>query len=137
MRILFLGILLAACSGSSGQSEVEKPDPNNQKDATDAPPQEPEATPEEKFQGQQAATCKAMCERITDCAVEDAKANMSPEELAKLDLENTVPKAVEECTNEYVSKDLSPRQVKIIRDCLAQETDCKAYLDCLSLAAKK
>jgi hypothetical protein len=139
MRILFLGIALAACSGGSSQTDVENPTPGDgETEQPTAVETEPEpVSPEEKFKGQQQTTCQAMCERVTDCAVEDARANMSAEELAKLDLENTVPKAVQECTEECVGKELSPRQVTVIRECLAEPTECNDFLTCLEQAQRR
>jgi hypothetical protein len=87
-----------------------------------------------KLKEQQEATCGPMCERITECSVEDARASMSAEELAKLDLEKTAPAHTEKCSADCNERDLSPRQIQTVRDCLSQPLECPAYLDCLDAA---
>lgn len=133
---LFLSFLLA-CSGSATQTEVVEPQKGR---AADEPaPDEPEEaslTPEEVFERQKHTTCEAMCTRITDCAVEDAKAKLTDEQLEELDLVRTAPKNIEECSAECGAQALSPRQVQVIRDCLGEESECSVFMTCLEKAAK-
>lgn len=131
--LVALSLSLLACSGSSGNKGSAEPkgDPVATDDSGTAAPQE---TPEEKFARQQGDTCNKMCQRLTDCSVEDAKATMTPEELEKLDLDATVPKAIEDCSQQCSGSPLSPRQVIAIRECLGQPTECSAFNECLGNA---
>jgi hypothetical protein len=97
--------------------------------ATDAQAQE---TPEAKFARQKDDAVDKMCQRLIDCSVEDAKREMPPEELAKLDLENTSRQALSDCNDAYGASAMSPRQVMTLRECLGQPTECPDFNACLA-----
>jgi hypothetical protein len=73
-----------------------------------------------------------MCERITECSVEDLRATKSEQEIAAMELDKIVPLHTAQCTESCNSRELSPRQIQVVRDCLGQPTDCTAYIDCLA-----
>ena len=96
--------------------------------ATDAQATE---SPEEKFDRQKTDAVGKMCERLIDCSVEDAKKQLPPEELAKLDIENTSKKAMAECNEAYGTAPMSPRQVVTLRECLGEPSECPDFNACL------
>ena len=77
------------------------------------------------------AACEALGPRITQCAIEDARATMSAEELAKLDLEKTAPAHTEEFVTACKQQQLSSRQVRVYEVCIAEESDCEPLMTCL------
>ncbi|HWM86161.1 MAG TPA: hypothetical protein VNO33_09995 [Kofleriaceae bacterium] len=126
--------LLAACSGGGG----------NEPAAPEVAPAEERTTvgggeqaKERKLRAAQDSAVAAMCERLVDCAVESAHANMSPEEVAKLDLEKTAPRLREECEDEGGRSSLSPRQVRVIQDCVTSAESCDRLQTCLEQAKKQ
>lgn len=129
-----LALALAACGGS--------PPPEEQGPDEEPHALEDERTPEERERAQklerlraaQESVCEKMCPEITGCAIEDARANMSEEELAKLDLENTAPRHTAQCKDECKASELSPRQVLAIQECLTQGGECRTFLGCLEKA---
>lgn len=126
MRVTIIAALLAiACSGSS--QDPEKPEP-----AT--PPPKTAETPEQKLYTSQLSACAAVCERLTDCAIADARANLSKEKLAELDLARTGPEHTRRCQDGCAQKTLSPRQIVVMRECVNGPAECPAYLDCLDRA---
>jgi hypothetical protein len=94
-----------------------------------------EETPEQKFARQQADAVNKMCQRVTDCAIEDAKKEMSPEDLADLEskMHAIVPKAVADCEQTYAAP-MSPRQVIDMRACLGEATECSVFGECVATA---
>ena len=115
------GLALAACGGT----EAAKPaQPADRKPAV---PQ---------LRQRQDAACQAAGTRITDCAVADALATMTPAELAREHMvgddlewkksENT-KHFVEACTK----AELSSRQVRVYEVCMHEASACDPYLDCL------
>lgn len=137
MRILStsacLALSLLACGGSSTSGQTE--DTTATPDVEPAP--EPEESPEAKLARQQTDAVDKMCQRITDCAIEDAKTEMTPEDLAELEsqLHAIVPKAVADCAQQYAAP-MSPRQVLSIRECLGEATECSVFGDCVSAAIR-
>jgi hypothetical protein len=77
------------------------------------------------------AACEELGPRLTSCAIADARATMSAEELAKLDLEKTAPAHTEEFIDECQRQQLSSRQVRVYEVCLREESDCEALIACL------
>lgn len=122
---------LLACGGSS-QTTSEEPKPGGSAGSADSG----ELSPEDRLYRSQLATCGPVCERITQCSVEQARANLSDAELAKLDLERTAPEHTRRCQRKCDASRLSPRQVKVMRQCVNGPQDCASYLDCLDAAKK-
>lgn len=124
--------LLLACGGSSSSTTTQEPAP-----AEPDPEAARRAESEQKLKAAQASAVHAMCERLVDCSVEDAKAEMSPEEVAKLNPEELVPRAQAECEAEYGQLELSPRQIKTIQRCVNEAETCPALNECLAGANKQ
>ena len=126
MRSIIIAALVAvACSGSN--KDPDQPEPAD-------PPPETTETPEQKLYKSQLSACSAVCERLTDCAVADARQNLSKEKVAELDLGNTAPEHTRRCQESCGQKTLSPRQIVVMRECVNGPTECPAYLDCLDRA---
>jgi hypothetical protein len=127
--------LLVACSGGDGASKETET------------PAEPQKTPEElkreeslrALRAAQESSVEAMCERLADCAVEDAQKNMSPEERQKGlgNVEELLPRYRAECEEEANRSDLSPRQVQTIQRCVTDETSCETFVPCLDQVQKQ
>ncbi len=127
-------VLLALCLACSG-GKASAPEPETPV-ATTRPESDKDRKRREalaRLKARQEAACEKVGSVITDCAVADARATLSPEKLAELDLERTAPrhraKFIESCT----ASDMSPRQVKVFESCLA-DTTCHVFLDCLDQA---
>jgi len=139
--LLLISLALVVCCGSSTPGDTEKPHGNDGGEGrVDDPPADPETVRRQenlrKLREAQEGGCLPMCERITECAVADARKNMSPEELAKLDLEKTAPQNTEQCTDSCNGSELSLRQVKVMYECLNLQGECPKYLACLDRIAK-
>lgn len=78
--------------------------------------------------------CAALGPRLTECAIADARATMTPEELAKLAIEETAPKHTEEFIDSCQAQALSSRQVRVYEVCLQEETACDPLIACLDNA---
>ena len=61
----------------------------------------------------------------------DAKATMSEEELAKLDLENVAPEHTRKFAAACKEPKLNSYQVRVYEVCHREETECDALLACL------
>ena len=128
LAIAMLLPLGVACSGTSAK------DGSTLGDGTAAP-----LSPEEqkrrdalaRLQTRQDATCESLGPRITQCSMDDARATMTPEQLAELDLEKTAPKHTAEFIDQCKSADYSPRQVRVMEVCQAEESECAPLLSCL------
>ena len=77
------------------------------------------------------ASCETLGPRLTACAVADARATMTADEVAKLDLEKTAPKHTEEFITSCKQQQLSSRQVRVYEVCLVEETACDPLISCL------
>tara|TARA_R110002096_G_scaffold77896_1_gene183103 strand:- start:601 stop:1044 length:444 start_codon:yes stop_codon:yes gene_type:complete len=128
--VLSASLLAGFALGCGGS---KKPAEQGSDDVVVAPVTDAQAeeSPEEKFARQKADAVGKMCERLIDCSVEEAKSQLPPEELAKLDLENTSKKALAECNDAYSASPMSPRQVVSLRECLGQPTECPEFNSCL------
>jgi hypothetical protein len=127
----------AACSGSEGGGkESETP-------AAGQPAKSPEESKreesEQKLRAAQESAVEAMCERLADCAVEDAQKTMTPAERKEKigNVEELLPRYRADCEEEANKSDLSPRQVKIIQSCVTEQKTCETFVPCLDQAQKK
>ena len=123
MRSLALVLLLAACGGSSAEPSAKEPTIA----PADAPP--PADDPDVKLRAAQDHAIEAMCERLVECAITDAKAAKDPE---VGDPEELRPKALAQCNSEYGQSSLSPRQIKTIQGCVNEARECPALNACLA-----
>lgn len=80
------------------------------------------------------AACEALGPKLTACAVADARATMSPEELAKLDVEKTAPVHTRKFIEQCQAQQLSSRQVRVYEVCLREESECEPLIACLDNA---
>ncbi len=124
-----LGAALLGCSGGGAESG----EPATGQGSAATPPPSPEA----KLRAAQESAIQAMCERLADCAADEARATMSPEEVAKLELDKTVPQLRAECEDEGMQNALSPRQVTVIQGCVNGSPTCDELNSCLDQARKK
>ena len=129
----FALIVAAACSGSDGGSKE-----------TETPPGPPAKSQEElkreeslrKLRAAQESAIEAMCDRFFDCAVEDTR-KTRPKELEGVNLEEMRSKHMAECEEEYGRNELSPRQVKVIQQCVNDAPSCDELQTCLQAAGKQ
>ena len=135
MRIAGIALSIVLVASCGGQKNGGATDTTN----TTTKPAEPSERDKAlaKLKRQQDATCGPMCERITDCAVEDARAKMSPKDLADLKLEQTAPMHTQKCVEDCEALDLSPRQIKTMRSCITDVEPCAEYAQCLKQAEPK
>lgn len=124
---LALALALAACAGKSQPSTVGNSDPPAA-DAT-APPDH-----RTELERRRDAACEQLGPRMTDCAIADARRTMTPEELAKLDVEATAPLHTREFVKDCQQQSLSSRQVRVYEVCLREETACEPLIACLDNA---
>jgi len=126
-------VSLLGCGGSpnSGQSSL-----SNTGDDTnsDAPPAE--ATDEQKIRRAQLGTCGPMCERLVDCSVQDLRNNKSEAEIAEMQLEQLVPRAIDDCNAKCSGATISPRQIRVVQECVNGPEECKDYVTCLDKAQR-
>lgn len=113
---------LAACS-SKGTSTTT---PDNRGGSDDDPRTE--------LERRRDAACEALGPRMTACAIADARATMTPEELAKLDVEATAAVHTREFVKSCQTQSLSSRQVRVYEVCLREETECEPLIACLDNA---
>jgi hypothetical protein len=112
-------ILLVACSSP------QKPDTGN----TDpVPVYKDSRTPIEKRRD---TACETIQPTLTTCAVADAKATMSPSELAKLKPDELVSAHKQKFLKECKGAPMSSRQVRVLEVCYKAETDCDPLAECL------
>jgi hypothetical protein len=125
--------LLIACGGSKPAQEEDDtlPDPGG---ATPGGGTDDEPMPETELKRRQYAACERIIPRLTECAVADAKANLPPEKLAELDLENTAPIHTRENLKKCKQGELSSRQVRVYEVCDREESECGPLTECLANA---
>lgn len=130
--VLLLGA--AACGG--GGSDASEPA------ATASPPAaQPEpsadAEAERKLRAAQDSAVAALCERLVDCAIEEARASMTPEQVAELDVEDTGARLRDKCQGEGATSTLSPRQIRVVQRCVNQPGTCDDLQACVEEAKKQ
>ncbi len=135
VTFLFLGVLtLAACGNKSGSGGGDTL-PDDLRTGSGAGSGSADGASE--LERRKGAACEELGPRLTECAVADARATMTPEELAKLDIENTAPVHTREFVKSCKGQTLSSRQVRVYEVCLREETECGALTACLENASPK
>jgi hypothetical protein len=127
--LLIAMLVLAGCPKKSAppvEDDDTLPDPPGKK-----PEPEPPA-PTTELQKRQYAACDRVIPRLTDCAVEDAKKNLSPEEAA--DAAEAAPIHTREYTRKCKNSYMSSRQVRVYEVCDREETECEPLVACLENA---
>lgn len=89
------------------------------------------AAPMTEIQRRQTAACQAVGPKLTECAIADAKASLSPEEFAKLKPEELATKHTESFIANCTKDSMSSRQVRVLEVCFKEETECAPLLTCL------
>lgn len=125
-------LTIAACGNKNkgGGDDDTLPDDLRGSGAATAEP-----APQTELQKRQAAACEQLGPRLTDCAIADARATMTPEQLAELDIEKTGPVHTREAIQQCKEQTLSSRQVRVYEVCMREETACDALTACLENAA--
>jgi hypothetical protein len=82
------------------------------------------------------AACEQLGPKLTACAVEDARANLTAGKSDKAQLErDTAPAVQHKNTEEFLkackATPYSSRQVRVLEVCFREETRCGPLLDCL------
>lgn len=122
IRPVVLSLLLAACGSSQKPAPIENREPG------------PPADTRTELERRRDAACETLGPRMTACAIEDARATMSAEELAKLDVEATAPIHTREFVKSCQAQALSSRQVRVYEVCLREERECDPLIACLDNA---
>ena len=118
----------AACSSSS------QPPPNNERSPTPSPVAHDTRTP---FEQRRDAACKQLAPKLTQCAVEDAKADLDAgKSSAQQYKQDTDPRVLAKNTEEFIDKctswrDMSSRQVRVLEVCYRDAPDCTQLRECL------
>jgi hypothetical protein len=115
---------LVACGGS-------KPEPTNPSgpgSADPVPVYKDSRTPIEKRRD---TACEAIQPKLTQCALSDAKATMSPKELADLKPEELLSSHKQKFLKECKGAAMSSRQVRVLEVCDHEETECGPVAECL------
>jgi hypothetical protein len=130
---VLLFIAIAAC-GNKAKSGGDDTLPDDLHANGNGGGGETAAPPATELEKRQAAACEQLGPRLTDCAIADARATMTPEQLAELDVEKTAPLHTRETVKACKAQDMSSRQVRVYEVCMREETACDALTACLENA---
>jgi hypothetical protein len=80
--------------------------------------------------------CTAAGERVTECAVADARTEHAAGRISKEKLDSITEAGIQKKnTEEFVKKcdvpEMSSRQVRVLEVCMKEEAECGPYLSCL------
>lgn len=84
------------------------------------------------------AACEAIAPKLTECAREDAAAELGAGKLKKADFDrDTAPEILRKNTEEFIAectawRDISSRQVRVLEVCFKAEPQCGPLRDCLA-----
>ncbi|HTJ47296.1 MAG TPA: hypothetical protein VL463_34590 [Kofleriaceae bacterium] len=119
MKLAILVVMLAACGGS-------KPAPANP-----TPPPDAAAAPADTAIHQRRdAACEALGPRLTQCAIDDAKARNDQEALK--DIDKVAPLNTKKFIEQCESSEMSSRQVRVLEVCGKEAPDCAELDRCLA-----
>jgi len=126
-RLALLAAVFFACGSPQTTTQAEDPPPDSRKQAI------------ERLDARQRQACQRMCPRLTECALEDAKANVSPADLKDgPSLEEIAPSHTAQCNSECNRTRLSLRQIRVYEGCMdKKQLDCGALVVCLEQAQSK
>jgi hypothetical protein len=124
--VLALAVLAPACSGGAREGTAQPAQPAQSRE-------DREAAALASLEKRQEAACEGVGKTLFACAVEDARASMSPDEFAKLEPEKLEPEYMSRFLDECLSSDMSPRQVDVYEGCL-QDKRCAVFVPCLDSA---
>lgn len=82
------------------------------------------------------AACETLGRRVTNCALDDTKADYAAGKVPKAQFEkDTAPGVLEKNTEKYVEEcthaSYSSRQIRVLEVCQKEETECEPLLACL------
>jgi hypothetical protein len=135
--LAILLLTIAACGGprrAAGDDDT-LPDPGGARPGGD--PDDGSAPAANELERRQHAACERIIPRLTECAVADARRQLSPEKLAELDLERTAPIHTREHLRKCKAAPMSSRQVRVYEVCDREETECEPLAECLMHAQPK
>jgi hypothetical protein len=118
----YLLVLLIACGGS------QHPDGAGPGNSDPVPVYKDSRTPLEKRRDD---GCEAIQPKLTQCALADAKATMSPKELADLKPDELLASHKQKFLKECKGSAMSSRQVRVLEVCNKSETECDPLAECL------
>jgi len=113
---------LVACGSSS------HPDTAGPGSADPIPVYTDSRTPLEKRRD---TACEGIQPKLTQCALADAKATMSPKELADLKPEELLAAHKQKFLKQCKTSAMSSRQVRVLEVCNHEETACDPLAECL------
>ena len=119
-------MLVSSCGGKSKPTSAGTT-PQITPDVTNDPMVSP-------FHERQNAACEALGPKITQCAIDDAKATLKPDKLAELKLDQTAPINTKKFIDTCETSQMSSRQLRVYEVCFKQEADCAPLLACLDNA---
>jgi hypothetical protein len=120
--LVLMSVVVTACGASKPVTPLPPAD--------DKPQVLPMPAKTELEKRQQAA-CQAVGPTLTQCAIADAKASMTPEKFKDLQIEQTGPKHTAEFIDNCTKSPYSSRQVRVLEVCFAQEPQCEPLIACL------
>lgn len=134
MKNLVIVVALAACSGPKTQTPV-----SNSGSGDGAGPVKDTRTELEKRRD---AACETLGPRITECAVQDAKAALAAGKTTQKEFDATTKSEVlAKNTSEFVEdcgkREYSSRQVRVLEVCQKEEPECDPMLSCLDNLKKQ
>jgi len=125
----YLLVFLLACGGS----KTTPSNPGSGSGSAVAPPPTDSRTAIEKRRDD---ACVQVGERLTQCAVEDLKAEVAAGRMKQKEFDDTTkPEILKKNTSDFVKKcevPMSSRQVRVLEVCFKEETKCAPFVDCLS-----
>jgi len=130
MKLAPLGLAVAlACGGN-------KPTTNGPTNGSDDSAVKPPPDTRTAIEKRRDAACQQVGEKLTACAVEDAKADLAAGKVSKKEFDlNTAPEILERHTEKFVEQcevPLSSRQVRVLEVCYSVEKQCGPLADCLT-----
>ena len=127
MRSFVIVIALAACGG--------KQTPKTDNGDGSAEPVGVVQDTRTEIEKRRDVACDDLAPRLTQCALDDAKAAMEAGKVSKADFErDTKPEILKKNTDEAKKSckvSLSSRQVRVLEVCAKEETQCGPLIDCL------
>jgi hypothetical protein len=131
MRALWLAVLIVACGGQQAPVAHQA----GSGDTVESPPPVRDTrTPLEKRRD---AACDVAAQRVTACAVEDARHDLAAGKVTKEQFAlDTKTEVVAKNAEKYAKdckahQDYSSRQVRVLEKCPQYETVCEPFLKCL------
>jgi hypothetical protein len=126
MRYIILVLMSVAMLACGASKPVATPVP--------PPDDKPQVLPmpaKTELEKRQQSACNAVGPKLTQCAIADAKASMTPEKFKDLQIEQTGPKHTAEFVDSCTKSPYSSRQVRVLEVCFAQEQQCEPLIACL------